>query len=118
MTLESSTNKKIKTILDKYGSGILSYRPVPSQYGARFVDYILCVFGHYTIVESKRPGKRPTEHQKTKLEAAYLAGGAAMFIDGTPRTMSSIAWLEAWIIEARQAQLNSRRPQIPVPNWR
>jgi hypothetical protein len=116
-TKEAAVTRKITKILTSSGPHVIHYRPVPSQWGGRHVDYIANVYGIYTLIEAKRPGLHPTVIQAQRLQEAIDAGGCAMWLDGTVDGSGDIAHLEAWIKHAREAFLAGVRPIIPEPNW-
>jgi hypothetical protein len=49
--------------------------PVPSGFGRRTVDYLVCADGLFLAIEAKRPDGVLTEHQKGTLEDIRKAGG-------------------------------------------
>lgn len=85
-TPEGRVKSAVKKIIDKYGSKIDSFWPVPSGYGESHLDCILCVNGFFVSIETKAPGKKPTPRQKYRIETVTQANGVALVIDGTGKT--------------------------------
>jgi len=85
-TPENKVKAAVKRVIEKYGSKIDSYWPVPSGYGESHLDCILCVGGHYVSIETKAPGKKATARQKFRIGSVQRAGGIALVIDGTDAT--------------------------------
>lgn len=56
--------------------------PVPYGYGASTLDYLICMRGRFIAIETKAPGKKPTDRQKMVIEQIRAAGGATFVIDG------------------------------------
>lgn len=56
--------------------------PVPSGFGESTLDYIGCYRGKYFAVETKAPGKKPTDRQNMIIDRMRKAGGAVFIIDG------------------------------------
>lgn len=65
--------------------------PVPSGYGESTLDYIGCYRGKLFAVETKAPGKKPTNRQQQIIDSIKRAGGAVFVIDGDTTE------LEQWI---------------------
>lgn len=55
------------------------FMPVPGGYGTQTVDFICCINGRYTAVETKAPGKKPTPRQEKFLNDVSAAGGVAFW---------------------------------------
>lgn len=87
-TPEGKVKSEVKKIIEKYGSRIDSYWPVPAGYGESHLDCILCVNGYFIAVETKAPGKKPTPRQKYRIATVTRAGGITMVIDGTDATIT------------------------------
>lgn len=85
-TPEGKVKSEVKKIIEKYGSRIDSYWPVPAGYGESHLDCLLCVGGMFVAIETKAPGKKPTPRQKYRMGTVTRAGGIAMVIDGTDKT--------------------------------
>lgn len=96
MTPEGAIKKKIKTLLDSYGKHLYMFMPVPGGYGARTVDYLVCVKGVFLAIEAKRPGGKATELQEATLERIRDAGGIAFVVHDD----ASVAELKRWLDSA------------------
>lgn len=58
------------------------HMPVPYGYGASTLDYLICYRGRFIAVETKAPGKKPTDRQKMIIQQILAAGGVALVVDG------------------------------------
>lgn len=78
-TPEGRVKAAVKRELDRYPH----YRemPVPSGYGLSGVDFVVCMYGLYIAIETKAPGKRPTNRQLARLRDIERCGGIALVID-------------------------------------
>jgi len=94
MTPEGKIKSKINTLLDTYGDRIYKFMPVPTGYGKRTVDYLLCVLGQFAAIEAKKPGGKPTGKQADTLEAVVKAGGIAFVIDDDDGVDLLKRWLD------------------------
>ena len=65
--------------------------PVPSGFGESTLDYIGCYRGKYFAVETKAPGKKPTDRQNMVIDRMRKAGGKVFVIDG------DLTELKQWI---------------------
>lgn len=81
MTPEGKVKAKVKRLLDKYKARY-EFWPVPYGYGASTLDCLICYRGQFIAVETKAPGKKPTDRQKMIIENIRQAGGAAFVVDG------------------------------------
>lgn len=85
--------KKVVTALLKSRSDVYYFMPVPSGYGESTLDYIVCCRGRFCAVETKAPGKKPTNRQMQIMAAIERAGGQVFVID-SPEVGALAAWLE------------------------
>jgi len=93
-TPEGKIKKKIKAVLDNYGSyNIYTYMPVPSGYGAPTLDYLGFIFGRGFAIEAKRPGKKPTTRQETTI-ANIAASSTPVFVINDD---ASLLVFEEWL---------------------
>jgi len=58
------------------------FMPVPSGYGESSLDYLGSFRGRFFAVETKAPGKKPTDRQNMIIERIRKSGGAVFIIDG------------------------------------
>jgi len=80
-TPEGKVKAKVNRLLDKY-KGMYRHMPVPYGYGASTLDYLICFRGQFIAIETKAPGKKPTDRQKMIIAQIRAAGGAVFVIDG------------------------------------
>lgn len=50
--------------------------------GASTLDCLVCFCGRFIAIETKAPGKKPTDRQRMIIEKIRAAGGVALVIDG------------------------------------
>lgn len=81
MTPEGKVKREVNRLLDRYKS-VYRFMPVPGGFGASSLDYLLCVNGRFLAIETKAPGKKPTDRQKMVSEQIRRAGGTVLIIDG------------------------------------
>ena len=70
-------NRALKTLPRCY-----KFMPVQSGYGAKTLDYLLCVNGHFVAIEAKAPGKTYTPLQLVHADEIEAAGGYVFLVDG------------------------------------
>lgn len=80
MTPEGRVKAKVKRILEKHGAYF--FMPVQSGYGAKTLDFLVCVCGRFVGIETKAPGKQPTDLQKMHMREIEDAGGRCFVVDG------------------------------------
>lgn len=85
-TPEKKVKDEVKKVLNKFGSDIDGFWPVPYGYGESHLDWVGCVCGIFVSIETKAPGKRPTPRQVKRIRDVKEAGGIAVVIDGTEDT--------------------------------
>jgi hypothetical protein len=95
---ESKVTDRVNNIFKPYGEGLFRYRPVPSVYGARSIDYLGMVGGHGFGIEAKRVGRLPTDKQLEHLASIRNAGGATFFVDGQEHLFRELSEWVAWAI--------------------
>jgi hypothetical protein len=94
MTPEGKIKRKVSMLLR--ATKCMYYEmPVPGGYGKTTLDYVGCHYGRYFAIETKAPGKKPTDRQNATMENMRRAGAKTFVIDGP----EGIAELEAWLIE-------------------
>lgn len=81
VTPEGRVKAKVNRLLDKY-KGMYRHMPVPYGYGASTLDYLICFRGRFLAIETKAPGKKPTDRQKMIADQIRAAGGVVFIIDG------------------------------------
>jgi len=80
MTPEGIVKAAVNRLLAKYKS-LYKFMPVPGGFGASSLDYLLCVNGRFVAIETKAPGKKPTDRQNLIIGQIVRAGGAVFVID-------------------------------------
>jgi len=74
--IESDVKRAVKKLLTEIGA--YWFMPVPTGYGARTVDFLVCWRGAFYGIETKRPGvDQPTPEQALAMSKIVHAGGAA-----------------------------------------
>lgn len=81
MTPEGKVKAQVNRVLARY-KGMYRFMPVPYGYGASTLDYIICFRGRFISIETKAPGKKPTDRQKMIATQITAAGGKVFIIDG------------------------------------
>jgi hypothetical protein len=106
MTPEGKVKAAVNRLLEKY-KGIYKFMPVPGGFGASSLDYLLCVNGRFVSIETKAPGKKPTDRQKMVIGQIVRAGGMAFVIDGA----DSLSTLRDYL----ERVTNAPHPDQPAP---
>lgn len=91
-TPEGKVKRKVSAIL-KTKDELYYFMPVPSGFGESTLDYIGCYRGRLFAIETKAPGKKPTDRQKTTIAMIERAGGRCFVIDGDTTELEE--WLES-----------------------
>ena len=89
MTPEGRVKAKVKRVLGK--PGIYHHMPVQNGMGKPSLDFIGCAYGNFFAIETKAPGKKPTERQEITIAEIRAAGGKVFVIDGDTTELES--WL-------------------------
>lgn len=100
MTPEGRVKKRVSTLL-KATPGVYYFMPVPSGYGESSLDYLGCYRGRFFAVETKAPGKKPTDRQRQTIAAMEAAGGRVFVIDGDTQE------LQQWLDELKEPTSSS-----------
>ena len=104
MTPEGFVKAAVNKLLARY-KGVYKFMPVPGGYGASSLDYIICVGGCFLSIETKAPGKKPTDRQKMVIGQIRRAGGTVFVIDGD----EGLKQLESYL------ELNHHAPCESIP---
>lgn len=92
MTPEGKVKDRVKKLLKE--AGAYYHLPVLNGMGAPTLDIIGCHRGAFFAIETKAPGKKPTERQLQTMEAMSAAGGTVFVVDGSDASMAAVrAWL-------------------------
>lgn len=89
-TPEGKVKKTVSALLRSVPD-LYYFMPVPSGYGESTLDYLGCYRGKFFAVETKAPGKKPTDRQNMMIERMTKAGAKVFVIDG------DITDLKNWI---------------------
>jgi hypothetical protein len=81
MTPEGKVKASVNRLLSRYKS-LYRFMPVPGGFGASSLDYLICAKGQFVAIETKAPGKKPTDRQKLVIGQIRRAGGTVFVIDG------------------------------------
>ncbi len=90
MTPEGKIKRKVSQLL-KSTPHCYYHMPVPGGFGGTTLDYVGCQAGRFFAVETKAPGKKPTERQEVIIKQMRAAGAAVFVIDG------DLSDLEKWL---------------------
>jgi VRR-NUC domain. len=82
MTPEGAVKAKTKRVLAEF-EGVYYHMPVQNGMGAPTLDFVGCCHGKYFAIETKAPGKKPTERQWRTIINIRAAGGTVFVIDGS-----------------------------------
>lgn len=91
-TPEGKVKKTVSSLL-KSVPGLFYTMPVPSGFGESTLDYIGCYRGKYFAIETKAPGKKPTDRQNMVIDKMRKAGGKVFVIDGDLTELKN--WIDA-----------------------
>lgn len=81
MTPEGKVKQKVSRLLKSTGD-VYYHMPVPGGFGGTTLDYIGCHRGRFFAIETKKPGGKPTDRQKTIIDQINTSGGKTFVIDG------------------------------------
>lgn len=95
MTPEGRVKKKVKEIINKYGSGVYSHWPVLNGMGKPTLDCVGCANGVFFSVETKAPGEKLTPRQEITRNDMRIAGGTVFVIAGQDEMV--LAEFDAWL---------------------
>lgn len=93
-TPEGKVKREVSAIL-KGDANTYYFMPVPGGYGESTLDYVGCNAGRWFAIETKAPGKKPTDRQKMIASMMERAGGKVFVIDGDP---AQYLELKVWLI--------------------
>lgn len=107
MTPEGKVKAKVKKLLKKHGA--YQFWPVQTGFGIKTLDCLACHRGYFIAIETKAPGKKPTDLQWVTIEQIQLARGIAMVVDSG----SSLSRLDGILKEITHASADKCTTQIP-----
>jgi len=93
MTPEGKVKKMINNFLDSIPS-LYYERPVPTGFGKSGLDYTLCLWGHFVVIEAKAPGEWLTPRQRERVLQVLSAGGSAFAISNVEGLEAFKNWVE------------------------
>lgn len=93
-TPEGKVKAKVSTLLKSYGPKLYYEMPVPSGFGKMTLDYIGWINGWAFSIETKRPGKKPTDRQSATIAQMQAAGAAVFVIDNVDGLGPLKEWLD------------------------
>ena len=105
-TKERRVKAAVKKVLESYPESYW-FMPVPYGYGPSTVDFIICHYGTFIGIETKRPGEVPTDRQRMILNQIERAGGKSFVIDGTDKCGP----LEAYLRQVKQDATSSSQSE-------
>lgn len=79
-TPEGKVKALVNRVLSRYK--LYKYMPVPGGFGESTLDYLVCFKGRFVAIETKAPGKKPTDRQKYVMAQMQRAGAAVFVVDG------------------------------------
>lgn len=89
-TPEGKVKKTVSALL-RATPDLYYFMPVQGGMGASTLDYLGCYRGKFFAIETKAPGKKPTDRQNMIIKRIRETGGAVFVIDG------DITELKQWI---------------------
>ena len=89
-TPEGIVKNEVKKLLNAYPQ-LYYFMPVQAGFGASTLDFLGCHVGRFFAIETKAPGKRPTDRQKMIMDQMRRAGAKVFVIDG------DLTELRAWL---------------------
>lgn len=96
--VKDAVKKTIKEFEKRHGVKVYTFWPVQMGFGAATLDMLGCVNGRAFAVETKAPGKRPTERQKLCIDDMESAGMTVFVIDNEDSAVGGLTlWLETML---------------------
>ncbi len=81
-TPEGAVKRKVSKLLKSYAPDLYYAMPVPGGFGKQGLDYEGCYRGKFFAIETKAPGKKPTERQELTMRQMRAAGAIVFVTDG------------------------------------
>lgn len=85
-TPEGKVKKQVKSALlhlQSKGYPVYYHMPVQNGMGKPTLDFVGCIGGKFFAIETKAPGKKPTERQESTILDMQRAGGNVFVYDGS-----------------------------------
>lgn len=99
-TPEGAVKKMVKDFLGLHQGvvgPIYQFMPVQGGFGAATLDFMCCHNGRFFAIETKAPGKSPTDRQ-TGIIAHMVSAGAKVFVISNDEGIMELrAWLNGLI---------------------
>jgi hypothetical protein len=80
--VKAQVKRALKTLQDK-GYPVYYHMPVQNGMGKPTLDFVGCIKGQFFAIETKAPGKKPTERQEATIMEMHKAGAHVIVYDGT-----------------------------------
>lgn len=91
MTPEGRVKALVKRRMRERWPDAYLYMPVGNGMGAPSLDMLWCIHGLWVAIETKAPGLKMTERQKTTAAEMIAAGGLVFMVDGAERLDAAMA---------------------------
>lgn len=91
MTPEGKVKEAVKNMLRLYKA--YYFMPVQAGYGTPGLDFYGCHRGRFFAIETKAPGKRPTDRQWATINMVQAAQGKWFVIDDKDKLQELELWL-------------------------
>lgn len=80
--VKDQVKRALKCLRDK-GYPVYYHMPVQNGMGKSTLDFVGCIAGKFFAIETKAPGKKPTERQLGTIAEMEKAGAAVFVYDGS-----------------------------------
>lgn len=97
MTPEGKVKASVKKLLDSYAPFVWYFMPVQRGLGCKrgVPDFIGLCNGAFFAIETKAPGKKPTQLQQYMMEQIRKAGGDTFTVDDA----ESLGFVKEWLMK-------------------
>lgn len=80
--VKAQVKRALNTLRDK-GYPVYYHMPVQNGMGKPTLDFVGCIKGAFFAIETKAPGRKPTDRQIDTMEEMRKAGAHVFVYDGT-----------------------------------
>lgn len=94
-TPEGKVKRAVSALLKEHADTTYYFMPVPGGYGESTLDYIGSNMGRFFAIETKAPGKKPTDRQKMIAGMMERSGAKVFIIDSADGGV--LLELAAWL---------------------
>lgn len=94
MTPEGVVKVKVKAVLSAYKPELYALWPVQNGMGSPTLDCLGVVCGFAFAIETKAPGKKPTDRQNVTIAQMREAGTEVFVIDGEAGLIALDSWIK------------------------